>query len=54
MRSLTTLVYKLRWALLVSAVLLALLAVSKIIDWRSEEDSFASISFSWFHPNKTM
>ena len=51
MRSLTTLVYKLRWALLVSAVLLALLAVSKIIDWRSEEDSFASNILVFFLVN---
>ncbi len=51
MRSLTTLVYKLRWALLVSAVLLALLAVSKIIDWRSEEDSFATNILVFFLVN---
>lgn len=51
MKSLTTLVYKLRWALLVSAVLLALLAVSKIIDWRSEEDSFASNILVFFLVN---
>lgn len=33
-------VRKLRWVLAVSGVLFALLAVSVIMDWRSEEDSF--------------
>ena len=51
MRTLVSIVRKLRWVLVASGLLLALLAFSAILDWRSEDDSFVSNLLVFFLVN---
>ena len=51
MKSVVSLVRKLRWVLAGCGVLFALLAVSAIMDWRSEDDSFLSNVLVFFLVN---
>jgi two-component system nitrogen regulation sensor histidine kinase NtrY len=51
MKTVIALVQKLRWVLVVCGALFALLAVSTILDWRSEEDSFFSNVLVFFLVN---
>lgn len=51
MRAVISLLQKVRWVLAASGVLFALLAVSAIMDWRSEDDSFLSNVLVFFLVN---
>lgn len=51
MRTFVSMVRKLRWVLVASGLLLALLAFSAILDWRTEDDSFVSNLLVFFLVN---